>query len=186
MRTTRPGTPTTVAPGGHRFDDHRTGTDLGPVADGDVAQDDGVGADDDVVADGRMAFDPLRCGAAQDHPLVYQHVIADLGCFTDHNSGAMVDEKPPANLGARMDLDAGEKAVQMREKTAQGQVVMLPEAVADAVQPEGVQAGVAGQHLKGGAGRRILGEHRLDILPQQIAPTAEQTRALTLAYLVAV
>jgi len=85
-----------------------------------------------------------------------------------------------------MDLDACEKTVQMRQKAAQSQVLTPPKAVGDAVQPEGVQARIAGQHLQGGAGCRILGKRRPDILAHPIDPAAQKTGTLAPGGLVSV
>jgi hypothetical protein len=72
-----------------------------------------------------------------------------------------------------MDLDAGQEAAAMREEAGQRQVVASPQIVGKAVQPDGMQPRIAGEHLEGGTGGRILGEYGLDILPRPITPTAE-------------
>ena len=61
----------------HVLDDDRVGADLGAVADRDRAQQLGAGADRDVVAEGRVALAALEAGAAQGHPLVERHAVAD-------------------------------------------------------------------------------------------------------------
>ena len=77
----------------HVLDDDRVGADLGAVADRDRAEQLGAGADGDVVAEGRVALAALEAGAAQRHPLVEGHPLADLGGLADHHAGAVVDEE---------------------------------------------------------------------------------------------
>ena len=84
------------------------------MADQDVAQHLGSGPDNDVVAQGRMALALLITGAAERHALVEQHIVADLGGFPDDHAGAVVDEEPPPDGCARMDLDARKKAAELR------------------------------------------------------------------------
>jgi len=50
------------------------------------------------------------------------------------------------------------------EKAAQEKKLVLPQEVSYPMQPDGVQARIAEDHLSNGLGRRILGENSLDIL----------------------
>src|SRR5689334_3094404 len=62
----------------HRPHDNRARTDLGIVADPDVAQDLRAGADHHAVADRRMPLARLLAGAAKGHALVEKYIVADL------------------------------------------------------------------------------------------------------------
>jgi hypothetical protein len=109
------GTPTTVEFGGTSV---RT-TEPAPTRefspDGDVAQDVGVVADEDAVADRGMALAVALAGAAQRHALVHGHVAAHDGGFADHHAGRVVDEQPPPEQRAGMNVDAGVEAGHLRE-----------------------------------------------------------------------
>ena len=72
----------------------------------------------------------------------------------------MVDEDPMADLGARVDLHAGEGAPHLGEQPWQQRQAQPPQAVAEAVQHQGVEARVAEQDLHGSArGRVALLDH---------------------------
>src|SRR5574340_1445840 len=66
---------------------------------------------------------------------------------------------------ARMDLDAGEPARDMRQEACQPFQVGVPQGVRHAVQDARMQARIAGQHLKSAARRRIAVEYAGDIFP---------------------
>jgi hypothetical protein len=55
-----------------------------------------------------MTFALLHRSAAEGHPVVEHHVVADLGGLADHHTHAVIDEEPPADPRARVDLDPGE------------------------------------------------------------------------------
>src|SRR5579863_2490807 len=100
---------------GDGMDDDRAGADLDVVADVDVAEDFGAGTDDDAIAEGGVALSLLAAGAAEGDALVEEDVVTDFGGFADDYPGAVVDEKPAADGGSGMDLDAGEKAADLRQ-----------------------------------------------------------------------
>ena len=70
-----------------------------------------------IVANGRMSFARLFASTTQGYTLVYRDVIADNTGFPNNHSHAVVNENAPPNLRSRMDLDAGEEARHLREKT---------------------------------------------------------------------
>ena len=78
--------------------------------------------------------------AAERDALVDRAVVADLGRLADHDAHAVVDEDAPADLRARMDLDAGEEARQVRDEA--------PHPV-QAVRPAPVRAGDAARARAG-------------------------------------
>src|ERR1035437_9583341 len=73
-----------------RFDHDRTGADLHIISNCDGAQNDSTGADDDPAANGRMAFLLFQRGAAEDHALINQNVIANFRRLPNYHSGTMV------------------------------------------------------------------------------------------------
>ena len=103
----------------HVLDDDRVGADLGPVADRDRAEQLRAGADRDVVADRRVALAALETGAAEGHPLVERHPVADLRRLADHHAGAVVDEELVADPRRGMDLDPGDGAGQVGDRARQ-------------------------------------------------------------------
>ena len=54
-----------------------------------------------------MALAQVLAGTTQGHPLVDHHIVAHFRGLTDHNAIAVVNTHPPADLGARMNLDPG-------------------------------------------------------------------------------
>src|SRR5205085_151129 len=94
---------------------HRVRTDSAVVADIHRADDLGAHADDYVVADGRMALHLLEVGAAERYLMIHQDVVADLGGFADDVAHPVVDEEPPPDLRARMNLDARDEAGDLRD-----------------------------------------------------------------------
>ena len=61
-------------------------------------------------------FVALGAGAAQGHALVEVAVVADLRRLADDDAHAVVDEEALADLGAGVDLDAGEEAADVRDE----------------------------------------------------------------------
>ncbi len=152
--------------GRHRLGDHRIGADLGPGTDGERPQHLGAGADHHAVLQGRVALALVPAGATQGHALIQRDIVADLGGFADDDAHAMVNEEAPADGGAGVDLDAGHPAPEVGHQARQPFEVALPQGIAQAVQPDRVHAGVAGQHLEGVARRRVSMEYALDIFTQ--------------------
>ena len=96
--------------GRHVLDHDRIAAHARALAHGDGAENLGAGADHHVVFQRRVALALFPGGAAQGHAMVERAVVADFGGFADHHTHAVIDEEAPADLGARMDLDAGQKA----------------------------------------------------------------------------
>ena len=49
--------------------------------------------------------------------VIQSHIITDLGCFPNHHAHAVVNEETAADDGAGVDLDAGKKAVDLRQRS---------------------------------------------------------------------
>jgi len=151
----------------HFLDHHRVRSDARAVAHGEAAQHLGPGTDDHPTAQRRMALGALgERGAPQRHALVNGAVVADLGGLADHDAHAMVHEDAAADDRPGMDLDAGQKARQVRDKAAGPAQPVRPAPVRDAVHPQRVQAGIAGDDFPGGARGRVAVADRLDVLAQ--------------------
>jgi len=76
----------------------------------------------------------------------------------------MINEEPATYLGPWVDLDSGQKPVDMGEKAAQEKKLVLPEKVRYPMQPQSVQARIAEDHLPNGLGRRVFSENGMNIL----------------------
>jgi hypothetical protein len=115
-----------------------------------------------------VTFGLLHAGAPLNHPLIHQDIITNLGCLADDHSHAVVNEEPAANSRSRMYLDSGQKAVDMGEEATQKEQPASPEKVGYPMQPDGVQTGIAKDHLPGGLGSRVFSEDGLDILSYRL------------------
>ena len=98
--------------------------------------------------------------------MVKRDIVTDDSGFTDHHAHAMVDEKPAADGGARMNLDTGQHARQMCREAAQPAKAVPPEPMGDTMQDQGVNARIAGQNLPERAYCRIAVKDRTNILTQ--------------------
>ena len=135
-------------------DDHRVGrnvfdhngvrADLGSAPMVIGPEDAGARAHGDAVLERRVALDPFHRSAAERDAVIEHHVVADLGRLADHDAHRVVDEEPPADRRARVDLDAGEQAGSTAEQQPgrQRSAVPLPHPVRQPVQPDRVQAGI--------------------------------------------
>ena len=75
------------------------------------------------------AFFFLQAHAAERHPLVDGAVFPDLRRFTDDDAHPVVDEKPFADLGARMDFDTRDEPVPVAQPARKEQESPFPEVV---------------------------------------------------------
>jgi len=75
----------------------------------------------------------------------------------------MVKKHPFPDPGAGVDFNAGEKTGTVRNKAAQPLQPVVPAPVGAPVQHQGVQTGVAGEHLPGRARRRVAVKNALNI-----------------------
>ena len=80
------------------------------VADRDVAEHLGARPDGDVIAERGVALSALVAGASERDALVEDAIVAHDGRLADDYAHGVVDEEAAAQLGGRMDLDAGEEA----------------------------------------------------------------------------
>ena len=95
-----------------------------------------------------MALAVALAGAAQRDALVHGHVAAYNGGFADDHASGVIDEEPPAQERAGMDVDAGKEARNLRENARRQAQLVTPEPVRDAVNPHRPEARIAEQNLK--------------------------------------
>ena len=86
-----------------------------------------------------MALAGVLAGAAERHTLVERAVVADLGSLADDDTAAVVDDKPFADFGAGVNLNAGEKFRALTDGARAALVPVRVERVGGAVQQHGVQ-----------------------------------------------
>src|SRR5438477_4190419 len=144
---------------------HRVGADLRIVPDQDRAKDLGAGANHYVPAERRvpLLLLPPRCAAQRD-AVIERAVVADLGGFANDDAHAVIDEHPPADDCARMDLDPGEPPAPMREPAGKPPLAPVPERMGDPAMPDQcVQPRVAGEHLPPGPSGRVAVEDDRDV-----------------------
>src|SRR5215207_160048 len=115
-----------------------------------------------------MALGLLQAGPAQGDAVIDRYMVADLGRFPDHHTHAVIDKKVPANARARVDLDPGDAAHDLREPAGEQFESALPQAVREPVRPDGMQTRIAKQHLERVARGRVAVQHRLDIFTNNI------------------
>jgi hypothetical protein len=134
--------------GGVRGDvaeDDGAGADAGVFADGDVAEDVGGVADEDVVAEGGVALAADLASATESNALVDRDVVPDDGGFANDDTHAVVDEEAAADDGAGVDLDAGPEAGDLGHEAGEELEAPAPEPMIDAMNPDGLEAGIAEQ-----------------------------------------
>ncbi len=115
-----------------------------------------------------MTLAGIPAGTAQGHALVKRYVIADLGGFADHDAHAVVDEKTATDARPRVDLDTGHPATEVGDQPREPLPAVAPQNVRKAVQPDGMHARIAGQHLKGVARSRVTMEYALNVFSQTL------------------
>lgn len=60
-----------------------------------------------MIAERRMPLALILSRAAQGYSLINSAVVSNDGGFPDDHTGTVIDEQPPADGGAGMDLDVG-------------------------------------------------------------------------------
>ena len=83
--------------------------------------------------------------------------------LTHHHPHSVIKEHLIADVRSRVYLNACEKAGHVGNKTPQPLEAMVPAPMRTAVQDDGVQAGVTGQHLPRAAGSGVAVKNALNI-----------------------
>jgi hypothetical protein len=149
---------------GHGFDDHGIAANFGTIAHHKAAEHFGACAHHHVFAQRGVALSAfVERGAAEGNALVNCATIADLCGFADYGAHGVVKKYALAQHSTGVNLNARDKARQVRDKTPQPFEPVRPAPVRGAVQHHGVQAGVAGDHLPSGARSGVAVKDALDI-----------------------
>jgi hypothetical protein len=77
----------------------------------------------------------------------------------------MVDETTPSDLGARVNLDSGQRAVELREHPRQQKEATAMQFVAQPVEQDGVKSGITEENLDRTLSGRIPPKDRIDLFP---------------------
>ena len=125
---------------GHTPDDDGVGADPGVVTHYYGSEQDRGRANDDIVANRRVTLGFLEGCPAEDHALVHEHVIGDLGGLSYDHARAVVDEEPAADDGTWVDLDRGQEASCMRDETCQEAKPVVPQEMRHPVEQQRVNA----------------------------------------------
>src|SRR5580704_17230249 len=143
----------------NRANHHRSRADLGVMSNRDIAENLRPRPDHDIVADGGMALAFFLAGSAQRHALIHEHVVANFRRFSDHHAHAVIDEASPADGRARMDLNAGQGPVDLRQNPRQLREPRLMHPVGGTMQQDRVEAGVTEEDFDRALGRWITAEN---------------------------
>ena len=123
--------------------------------------------DDDAVAERRVPLAVAHRLAAERRAVEQHHVVADLGGLADDDAHAVVDEQPPAEPGAGVDLDAGDRPRELGDQPrGQPQAGLVPHPVRQPVHPDRVHARVAEGDLGERPGRGVAVPGGLEVLPE--------------------
>src|SRR5262249_36484732 len=110
----------------------------------------------------------IERGAAQGNALIKRHIVSQLGRLADHDAHSVVDEHAPPDLGAGMNLDAGQQTAKMGQKTPQDMPTALPSSVGRPVKQQRMQPRIAKHDLQPRSGGRIARHNRGDILAKML------------------
>lgn len=138
----------------------------------------GARAHDDMVAQGRVALTPGQLGAAQRDAVIQHHIIADDRRLPDHRAHAMVNEQPPADDGAGMNLNPRQPPRQLRDEPRCAQPSPNPQAVGQPVRHDGMHPGIEQQHLRARTRRRVAGKNGVDIVFKTFEHGSNQPQTL--------
>ena len=122
----------------------------------------GARADHHAAAERGMALALVPRRAAERDAVIERAIVADLGRFADDDAHAVVDEHPPADGGARVDLDAGRRSGSSARASAAASASRARHSrLATArCQTQRVQARIAGEHFPASSGPRGRGRTR--------------------------
>jgi hypothetical protein len=117
-----------------------------------------------VIAQRWVALSLFVPGSTECYALIQENVVANLSGFPDYYARAVVDEEPPPDGSARMNLDARQKPAELRNNPRQQRHFPLVQPVGDPVQQDSVQTGVAEDNLERALSGRIPLEYGIDLL----------------------
>src|SRR5215813_15014528 len=86
--------------------------------------------------------------APERYALVQEHVVANFRRLADHHAHPVVNEQPPSDLGAGVNLDSRKQPRSLAYHARQRKPSPTVQAMRHAVQKDGVKAGIAKQDLQ--------------------------------------
>src|SRR5262249_8079790 len=142
------------------------GSDLDVVSDANISQDLRARSHHHAVAQRGVALTSILARTTQSYALIQQHVITDFRGLTNHDAHSVIDEETASDASSGMDLYAGngsrELAHHARGRIPSGAI----EPVREAMQQNGMHAGITQQDFEHTACGRVTPEYRIDLLPQ--------------------
>ena len=128
--------------------DNRTSSDFGMVTNHNIAQYLRTATNDNSVANRRVALAAILASTSQSHTLVYEHVVANLSRFADHNSHAVVDKETPAYLCPRMNFNASNETAELRNYSRNQWAAQLVQPVRQTVQQDSMDTWITEQDFQ--------------------------------------
>ncbi len=148
------------AVGGNIFVHNGVRADLAVIADGDRPEDLRAHANENAVAYRRMALRLIETGTSEGDLVVHQHVVSNDRSLTDDHAGSVIDEQPPTDGCAGMNLYTREKSRQLGKRAGGKLAVPAPQRMRKPVEPESIQTLVQ-QNLQEVPRGRVFGKYRL-------------------------
>jgi hypothetical protein len=87
-----------------------------------------------------VPLDFLKRSSTKNNTHVDQDIVSYFCGLSDNNTHAMIDYDTPADFCSRVNLNAGEKPANMRDKSRSEPEVMKPKPMGTAMKPEGMEA----------------------------------------------
>src|SRR5690606_7393206 len=125
------------------------GTDLGALSDLNGSEDLSAGADDDAVMKGGVPLTGFLAGSSEGDPLEDRDVLTDLGRLSDDHTHTVVDEQSRTDGGAGVNLDPRHKSRRLTDPSGDQAMIVLVEAMGQAMGPNRVEPGIRGHQFKG-------------------------------------
>ena len=110
-----------------------------------------------------MALAVALAGSPQRHALVDGHVAGHDGGLTDHHSCCVIDEQPPAQQRAGMNIHSGEEAGYLGKYSCRQAQFYAPQKVRNAVKPYRPQPRIAEQNLQTRARGRVALQYGVNV-----------------------
>ncbi len=139
--------------------DHRVRADFRALADDDGPEQLRPRADDDSLLERRVPLALVPRGPAQGHPVVQGAVVSQFRGLADHHSHSVVDKYAPSHFCAGMNLDAGEKARDVRYEPREPAQLHPPQPVRQSMDEKRVKTGIAGNDFPSRTRRRVAFEY---------------------------
>ena len=101
--------------------------------------------------------------------MIKRAIVAYLGSLANDHTHAVINEHPPADGRARMDLDSRQEAAPVRQPAREPAESRFPEPIGRPAMPDQrMQAGIASEHFPAAARRGVPVEHDSDVFAQAV------------------